>query len=510
MRRLVLALALLCAPSIWAQTPTVIQHVSFSNTLNGAGGGDAPVNTGTPGVNGFLPNKTLSGNAFVVCFTFDTSNSSTVSSLTDDQSNTYTQIATLHDATHTQDASCYEAHNTTAGVTVFHINFGTHTTPNVAGVFTEINNIATTSPVDVSNTRNAANTSITSNAITTTASGEFIYQYVTIDSGAGAQTWTAGTSPWQMLTSDRLDRQAMQWQIQASSGSITPTMTQGSANTFISIGFALKKASSGTALPAGIRVWNVQHNNTTDETVGSQTIQFPIINSGSLILVCHSAGGTHTISSITDTPGTTYTIAAKRVVTPDSAIILYGKNASASQANVLSITNSGTDVGGHGDTYFTAEVLGADTSAPLDTSFTGGTCDTGSAACADGNQPTGGGGGDITTFTTGFGGQNEVAIFCGSNAKNTATGWSSPTGALQLAETYSGIINPAHADENNPAGIFYNASDTASHAYTFTHNTTDSAGSGTWVMVGAAFKAPAAGGATPGVSKARKLEKLDQ
>lgn len=499
MRRLFILLALLTwALCARAQTPTLIQAVSGSNTKSAAGNGSI-TNGGT--FNLPLPNASLSGNLLVCGVTYDDTGPPTVV-LQDDKSNTYTLAQTIHDTTNGAISSVYFSPNSTAGVTVIQYKPTGNDVHDFAMMCAEFNNIATSSPKDVSNGRFASSATITSNAMTTTVNGDLIFQYAARDSSATLVSYTQGTSPWILATADQLDGQAMQYQVQPTLGAITPTLTASASHAFSSVGVAFKAAAAGTALPAGIRVLKLQHLNTKDETSGTVTLQMPT-KDGNLLVVTQSAGFNYHISSISDGTNTYTSIGCLSTNPADSSCIFYAKNITPSAALSIVFTMAGTDVGGHGSTFLIYEIAGADTTAPLDTSF-----GTSGFASASGTQDPTVGSGPVTTFTATPAGANELMIVAGSMAADTATGWSSPSFAQQVPTTYTGQQNPANADENNPAGMGYNGASTSAQTWIFTHDTLNSSGVGTWVVVGAAFKAPAAAGTTPTINKRAKLEKL--
>lgn len=499
MRRvLLLALVLAWASCALAQTPTLIQHTSGSNT-------DTTVSNAAVSAGGTynLPwaQTTLSGNALICGFTLDSSGPPTLS-MQDDASNTWTSGITVTDATHGVITALFYSVNS-APATVAQVKFTGHSAAFVQMSCSEFNNIALSSPTDGSNSHvDAGSTAGSSGAFTTTADGDLIYQVISIDSGA-SPTFSQGTSPFVLLSADEQDGWASQYQIQPTHGSITPQLPLGTSKATSSVGMAFKATSAGTARPAGIRILRMLHNNTRDETSTPITLHTPT-KDGNLYVLAQSAGGTYVMSTITDTSSNTWTSIGTSSVTPDSSSMQYSKAPTTSAALTLTVNMTGSSAGGHGSSLFFYEIIGADGTAPLDTSF-----GTSGFAKANGTDPTGVGTQPVSTLTATPSGTNELAIIVGSMAADTATGWSTPTGAQQAPTTYTGQTNPAHADENNPAGVFFNGASTAAQTWAFTHDTINTPGVGTWVVVGAAFKAPTAGASSPAISKRAKLEKVD-
>lgn len=493
-------LSLFSAFYVSAQTPTLVQAVSSSNTKSSAGNGSI-TNGGT--FNLPLPNASLSGNLLVCGVSYDDTGPPTVT-IQDNQSNTYTLGQTIHDTSQGAITSLYYSANSTAGVTLIQYKPTGNDVHDFQMACYEFYNIATASPKDVSNGRFASSATITSNAMTTTVNGDLIVQYVARDSSATLVSYTQGSSPWILRTADQLDGQAMQYQVQPTLGAITPTLTASASHAFSSVSVSFKAASAGTAPAAGIRVLNIQHENTKDETSGTVTTQFPT-KDGNTIGIGQSAGFNYHISSISDGTNTYTSVGCLSTNPADSACVFYAKNITPSAALSIVFTMAGTDVGGHGSSFFLYEITGADTVSPLDTSF-----GTSGFASASGNQDPTVGSGPVTTFTATPSGTNELMILVGSMAADTATGWSSPSFGQQVPTTYTGQQNPANSDENNPAGMGYNGASTAAQTWIFTHDTLNSNGVGTWVVVGMAFKPPGGGGVTPLGNKRAKLDKVDQ
>lgn len=487
--------SLLFAGALHANTPTLIQHVTGPNTL----GNVAQNGTVSAGgsVNLPLKNKSLVGDVALVAFTCDNTNTPTMT-VTDDGGNTYTQVATVTQAT---DGDILKLFSTTiaTGATVIH---GTVSTASdfCQLSYDERNNLTATTDGSSTTQANAATTSCTGSFTTTTA-GDFIYQvYIRTNSTNTTYTSAGGIFSFGGIEEGFAD----QGGVQVSAGAINPCITSGSARNFATIGVALKQSAgaAGGTIPTNQIWWlRFQHNNTQDETSATVTLQQPTSASNGVVIVGQSAGGTYALSSttaITDTAASTYTFLGCKTVTPDSACLEYAKGTSASDGRTLTITMSGTDVGGHGATFFTGEVLNVNQTTPVDTAFgTGATCASctsttcttgGNIVCVSGTQNTGTGSPAMPNFTATPSNQNEMIFVLGSMAADTATGWSSPaSGITQVPQTFTGQGNPANSDENNPAGIDFNGASTAARTYVATHDTINSTGVGTFSVVGAAF-----------------------
>ncbi|HEY6265627.1 MAG TPA: fibronectin type III domain-containing protein [Candidatus Acidoferrum sp.] len=393
----------------------------------------------------------------------------------------------MTDTTHGTISAIYYALNVAAGTTVVHVNVTGHNADFVSAVVSEFNNVANANAFDASSGAFSTSTSINSGSLTTSTAGDLIYQYAAGDSGSGT-TWSQGSAPWNLLSADYSGSQAAQYQVQASAGSINPTMAISPSTGWGSVAIALKSAAAGTALPAGIRVLRLVHFNGTNETSGTMKFQFPTLT-GNLIVMAFSSG-VYYPTSLSDSRNNTYTNTGVVVTTDPCIRIFHAASAVGDPALVVTANMTGSVSTGAGGTFFAYEIVGAAPN-PLDTTF-----GTAGFAGAHGNQDEVAGSGPVPTFTATPSGPNELVIVVGSMAADTATGWSSPSGAQQIATTFSGEPNPTNADENNPAGLFYNGANVAAQTWSFTHDTYNHPGVGAWAVGGAAFQA-AATGVTP-------------
>ncbi len=129
------------------------------------------------------------------------------------------------------------------------------------------------------------------------------------------------------------------------------------------------------------------------------------------------------------------------------------------------------------------DIVGANTSTPLDTGFGGGA--TGLAA-ASVNQPTGTGG-PFTSFTVTPSFTNEAILTEMGTEWNTFTGLTSPTGSQFLSAFYVAQTNFSWCDLNGGWGLLYNGGSTAAETWIWTHDASQFAGSGRGVVLGVAF-----------------------
>ncbi len=328
MTRLAIALAfLLVATSAWGQTPTLVQHY-YTGT-------NSPVRGLTATNYTFrLPNKTLSGNCLVMFLDYPSDVS--VSSITDDGSNTWPAAAVTADGgSGNAKTSVFVLPNVAAGTRVITVTFGS-AVAGIHAVFLEYYNVATSSPVGSSRSSiNTTHTGIASGTLSPSpaVSGNLVLHYAIDNNGvAGGQNaanvtgWTAG-SGWTMLGGDiNSAHDASPFALQARLGDGTnfnPTMTatQSGSDTFNAIAVEIKAASAGTAPAAGIRIIKQQFYVSTALSVpGSWTEFFPA--QGDLLVAANVLGGS-TTSAITDSNSNMWTLAQND---PGYPAIQYAQN----------------------------------------------------------------------------------------------------------------------------------------------------------------------------------------
>jgi len=246
--------------------PTLSQHVSCSST-----GGDTQASYTCR-----LPNATLSNNLIVFGVSYFSSGASAF--VTDDAGNNYRLGVSQDDGN--QVASIYYSTASNPGVRAVTISF-TDPFPNyISAAVSEFYNVSV-SPHDTTSHRIGSNTTtVSAGALTPSSNGDLIYQYAIEDSVGYVQSWIQGSSPWALLSADRLDSQVAQYQVQSTAASINPALLMSPAGNFNTVAIAFKADSFGTPPPAGMRIVHEQHNSwrTVGSGVGtlsSVTLQFP-------------------------------------------------------------------------------------------------------------------------------------------------------------------------------------------------------------------------------------------
>ncbi len=292
-------------------TPTLVQHVSTSNT----GAADAGIAT-CSGFDLWLPNPALSANCLILNFSY--AGGQTVGTPTDDGGNTWTSVVSWNDGSGDGgQATLFVALNVAAGTR--HITIPLSGTPTgFAGpwcqaICSEFYNIATSSAIDVHNSNINFNTaSWTGGSSTPGTNGDLIWCAGVVDGNIGGITsWSAG-SGFTLLSADILDGVGpgiSQYQVQSTAAAINPAMTANGSGVTPQGGInwvALKSAAAGTAPPAtGIRVMRMQYE-TLYNTQSSATSKFQFPCSGDTLAVVAGVttgggGSTTTASSISTT-----------------------------------------------------------------------------------------------------------------------------------------------------------------------------------------------------------------
>lgn len=411
-----------------------------------------------------------SGNAVLGCVQW-ASGAGTLT-VTDDKSNSYTLLTHL-DSGNTDNVGVFYKMNISNAPRVVKLNF-TSDTGYVSGHATEFYNVGTATDGAATGT-NGSGTSIASGSITTTVDNDLIYQCATEDGGGNPATWTAGSSPWSLLSADGVGHQASQWQVQASHTPINPTMTMSPIGSWNTQSVALKSAPTGTAPAAGIRVVGVTHGRWP---MGVTTMTYQIPAFGNLLIANPMpAGSTLTtncrVSSITDSAGNSWSQIGSDVSNGTDVVnqLYYAPNATTSSA--LAVTTNLTCINGDSsaDTnVLFLDVAGAAT-APYDS--------TAGLATATGNATSGT---SVTTTSFTPTAANELVFSSVAVATNSLN-------AVSLG--YFLAIPPVPdqqdflGDQNNGFAIYY-APNTSAESYVWT----ETAAVGLWAALSAAFKAP--------------------
>jgi hypothetical protein len=231
-------------------TPTLVNFVSASNTLSSTLGTKGYNTCATNTYCTYLAAPSLAGNLIGVDIT--ASGTSGAISVTDDKSNSWTCLTPVTNSTTSNlETVCY-APNATAGT--FAIYVAISSGPSKVSVRSfQYAGIATSNPVDVSTSASIANnsTAVSAGSMTTTADGDLILQFACRTQKPDNGTSFTKGSGYTLQVANLLDDGCVaQTQIQATHGSITPSLTWTPSSGGTTYAVAFKKATAGTA-PTG-------------------------------------------------------------------------------------------------------------------------------------------------------------------------------------------------------------------------------------------------------------------
>jgi hypothetical protein len=351
--------------------PSEISQLVWSNAPPGNGNG-----AGNP-VNGYRikMDPALSGNTTLLALEYP--QGAGTPTITDNGSgNTWTSDKTCSNGT-TSTINLFRSSNTSVGTSLITVNFGSSTYLEYAVV--QLNGILISSPVDSS----VCNVNITpsslalgnlaSSAVSTTSSGDFIFQvafdeYATTNYINTLYDVVFGTG-WTGINASRYDGGIDQGIVQASSGSITPklTLVQTTFDPWDTLAVAYKtSAGQGTPTKYGVRREQVDNFYGNAASSGATGIVFPC-TSGNFIagpLVPGDANNsTWGITAVADSAANTWN--EYHPATLYSQMFYSNSSATCNGQDFLMLTGTNTNTVGNAAMY---EVVNALTSGAYDSS----------------------------------------------------------------------------------------------------------------------------------------------
>jgi len=298
------------------QTPGFVSESGKNSTLSvalGASGGGGFIPTSTCASYSYcLPfaESTLAGNFGIAAFQYANGTAVTTTA-TDDKSDTWTCLTSSSASSSKMLGICY-APNLTAGASKVTVTFGTTAVTQVQADVAQFYNIAASSPLVTSNSVvGTSSTTMTGPSLTTSAN-DLVYAMfcrtgtplMTSGSFTPGSGFTLGLTKYQ-------DGCATEWQV-STGGSVTPTMTMGSASTYIvyAADFAASTSPQGSAPTAPylqrVMSWSSQSG------VSASTTKFQLPNGSNDLLVMTGAGAANYLgNSITDSGSNTWTLAGQ-------------------------------------------------------------------------------------------------------------------------------------------------------------------------------------------------------
>jgi hypothetical protein len=449
-------------------TPTLVQHVSGSNTR----GNDFT----SPYCYYYqLPAGTTAGNAVVVGFTFNGNPTPTV---TDDKKNGYSILENYFDSDDMQSIAIAATFDVAAGARVISLCFSADPGGYVQPMATEFEDVIGVDGAGAGS--HGTGTSATSGSLTPSVGADLVVQVVASLS-VQQSSFTAGhlgLDSARLLSADLMDGWAGQYGINNSASAVTPAMTLGSSDKWVSAAVSLKAGSAGS-VPSGMRVVHLVHENVPYNVPAGGTgnpfpnplsLQFP--SSGNLLVAMVGGGNMpETVTGMTDSNHNPWSQAGTTYTGGDAvAQAFYAPGAASAEDLGLEVSWSGT----MGDyTFFLYDVAGAAASSPLDTTAGG-----------SGNQGTAG---DLTMpFMITPSAAGEIVFSEVMWDYNTGSGL---VGQLFDTNTFTGESEsgPEPVDENNGWGHTFTTS-TAPVTFTWTL-LFDGLPTGAFAGMAAAFKA---------------------
>lgn len=319
-------------------TPQLQQFFSSSTNPSGVGGDTGRNFSHT------LPNPVGLSNCLALVVAYPTGKTVTI---TDNNGNTWPSTPSVHAKAGAGgfDLAGFVLPNANAGTTTITIGVGGTNIQPVSFEIYELNNIATSSPIDVIKVAGSlSGTGLSVGAMTTAISGDYIISafYPNGNCGANPTKWTAGTG-WTLMQADiawasaQGFPKASQTIIQAAAGSITPNIgiTGDSSDTFNGIAFALKNASAGTQYAAGCRILKHLEFTNNNQTASPWHLMMPTLGTCRLLGTTMANSGV-TISSVTDGDGNSWIPLATGTFSADSVQAFVAGNTTVN--GTLSVT----------------------------------------------------------------------------------------------------------------------------------------------------------------------------
>ena len=345
------------APS--AAVVSIVQRVKGSNSYNG----QTISSYRMP-----LPNAGLSGNGYIVYFTYGSG--VTVSSVLDKNDagttiNTCTIAASgtvtmsANDTTDGQLAAVYACAGNASGGRNIVVTFS-GLTSFIAGGVMEVRNMAAAQPFDggialptsAGGAPGSSSTTPASGSFTPGVSGDFVCMFTFRQSVQTATSWTEGTNTnitWNREGFDAYDGFSAQCGTYSSASAINPTITMAPASTYITLAAAFKPVTQGTAATLTPRIFAVDHFNlpwsTSSGGNGTAAPASPALKvqiTGSTGVLAWVSGGSYLVTAISDGTNTWNhtTCGTAGYITNDSNSGFWYANA-ATGLYTLSTTTSG-------------------------------------------------------------------------------------------------------------------------------------------------------------------------
>jgi len=493
---LLLTCLVLLFPSMGrSQTPTVVQHVDINL---------AETNTQTPGNGPFyiigrtvpLPNVTGAGNSIVVAV-FSSSGSSTIPTVTDDKSNTYTRITHRWDSVNYVDMTVFAALNITGGARTITVNWPTGYNTNTTAVkATEFNNVTA---VDVHTTAETDGTTITGGSVTPTVANDLLYMVGWQDAstsvfapGSLFALVTQSNITWQFIpcSTQGVDGSFALYGQYGSTSAIAPEVrVSGTTNyNYLTTTLALKTGTQGTAPGPGIRVVGVQHVYPGPTGV-PKSIATQFVTHGNLQVCLVSSGSTNSVS---------ISSAGVNAANWTSRVTATTSNGGAFASQILDSVNTtpGTQtlnvtIGSTSESFMFMflDIAGA-AASPYDKSATTDNGMSGSTTSFTAGSITPGAANELLVNVTGIYAQTATTLQGGTGYNGLCSVETPVSGEMATLQDYS------ESDDNDAFGIIY-ATSAASHSFIYNIDEMDNYATGATYFCSATVAYKSTAGTTP-------------
>lgn len=294
-------------------------------------------------------------------------------------------------------------------------------------------------------------------------------------------------------TGDQVDHFMCQWGVYNSTVAINPTMTLGTAETYVAVVLAFTPSGGAGTSPSGMYVDAVESIAQPAGLASGAVVQAP--SAGNLLVLSQVSGGRNVTAIGSDSNSNTWTKIGTPCVNNSTVIDWYAQAATTSGTENFTLTEGTSTSDG---TLMVFDISGAPTSSVFDSTSDPG-CLTGSQGAA-GNLTLG----SITPSTA-----NGVVIGTTGIAFNTLNGVTNASINPSMG-TFTGepVSGPEPYYQNN-GWAFYPVAPASSITFTWTEKDGTTA-AGSWAGRIMAFEAPATGGPTINpTNKRSKLDRLD-
>ena len=342
------------------QTPGFVSEAAQNSTLTvalGTSGGAGQIAAATCASWSYCfpyAENSLSGNLGIIVYQYANSGTVVSATATDDLSDTYTCANSASTDTGKLLGMCYSANlpgtTTVNGAHKVSITFGTTAVTQVQADAAMFYNIATSSPLDgsVLAVSGASSTTMTGPTLST-SNNDLVYAFFcrtgTPLMTTGAFTVGSGFSFGMFKYQDGC---ASEWEV-STGGNVTPTMTMGSASTYLVIAAAFKaSASVAGTVPANPYLKRFSSWSSAS-SVSAATIKFQFPNDAGHELVMTEAGASnYAANTITDSGSNVWELAGQCLLTGSCinsggySSEFYSTNAATNSINTQTVNFTGT------------------------------------------------------------------------------------------------------------------------------------------------------------------------